>query len=600
MIINNKKRAYSLSEIMVVMLVLSIIFAAIAPFFTKRRVNANKSKYAVWELADKSSFDAYTVTNSPEDNGEVFLGLKPSTQDEVESLFSPLAKLVIRSGPVTAANVVQRQIQFRYGYHSDYPYGKFAGSWLMDGRNALLGGSYTNIDLTETPAVQNTALGFRALTNIKTGRGNTAVGYNALQAITDTNYNTAIGSHAGYNSSADAKNNTFIGALAGFKNSGYSNTAIGYNTMGYNSNPTGYYNTLIGVGSGKEITTGYNNLAIGYNALNKITTGHDNIAAGYNALKNLTTGSYNVAIGYNACAEVTTGSQITCIGANSGPHTGNFTELYPNKKLGYLSSAEAYLNATVDNNTPRTYIGSKPTNFGGDAVLEIHNVPDLSNTEGKIHGISYHFGGTSSNVTTVVNGNLIVRGRPYFTSGQRLYHVHDANYFKKNDSTKRFLGYTKTNIDVVTCAADPTNYNFYGASCVRWPESTTSDRRLKNIGSKFTDGLDKLSKVNIYNFTFKNDKKKNPRVGVIAQELQKIFPNAVSKGADGYLRIRWDELFYAAINAVKELDNKLIALVNRVTKLGPQITELEEENLVLKSQVDQLTQRVENLKRNKI
>ena len=40
----------------------------------------------------------------------------------------------------------------------------------------------------------------------------------------------------------------------------------------------------------------------------------------------------------------------------------------------------------------------------------------------------------------------------------------------------------------------------------------------------------------------------------MAQDLQKIFPDAVAKGDDGYLRIRLEDMFYAVINAVKELD----------------------------------------------
>ena len=590
---NNKKYAYSLSEIMVVMLVLSIIFAAVAPFFTKRRIDASKSN-AVWQLADTTSYDAHTEVIKPTDRGQMFFGLKPTSAQEIESIFSPLAKLVIRSGPVTSTNAVQRQIQFRYGYDNNNKYGAFAGTWLMDGKNTLLGGSYTRIKHDTDPAINNTAIGYRALTNLESAKGNTAIGYNTLQNITKTNYNTAIGSYAGSSNGPDSKNNTNIGAYAGHKQSGYSNTTIGYNAgYGEGAGATGYFNTLIGAGSGRNISTGSYNLALGYKALASITTGNDNIAVGYGALQHLTTGSYNVAIGYNACNDVTTGSKITCIGANSGPHTGDYKDDYPRDELGYLSTAEAYLDAAASNNTPRTYIGSKPTNFGGDAVLEIHNVPTSGS---KTHGIAHYFQNTPSNVTTVINGNLIVRGRPYFTSGGTLYHVHDANYIDKSKPHARFLGYSKHDGDKVKCQTQMNDYNFTGSSCVKWPSATTSDRRLKNIGTKFTDGLDKLTQIKVYDYTFKNDPKKSPRVGVIAQQLQKIFPNAVTQGSDGYLRIRWDEIFYAAINAVKELDKKLVALVNKITNIDSEITKLEEENLVLQSQVDQLEKRVKQLK----
>ncbi len=85
----------------------------------------------------------------------------------------------------------------------------------------------------------------------------------------------------------------------------------------------------------------------------------------------------------------------------------------------------------------------------------------------------------------------------------------------------------------------------------------SSDARLKNIGTKYTSGLEDLKKLDIYNFTFKHDKTKSPHVGVMAQDLEKVFPTAVSVDQTGYLRIRWDEMFYAVINAVKELDARL-------------------------------------------
>ena len=126
--------------------------------------------------------------------------------------------------------------------------------------------------------------------------------------------------------------------------------------------------------------------------------------------------------------------------------------------------------------------------------------------------------------------------------------------------------------------------------------NTTSDRRLKNIGTRSLAGLKELNKLTVYNFTFKNDPKKAPHVGVMAQDLQKVFPNSVFQGEDGYLRIKWDEMFYATINSIKELDRKIVALVKRTTNAETQISKLERENTVLKSQVDSLTARVNKLK----
>ena len=122
-----------------------------------------------------------------------------------------------------------------------------------------------------------------------------------------------------------------------------------------------------------------------------------------------------------------------------------------------------------------------------------------------------------------------------------------------------------------------------------------SDRRLKNVGEKFTSGLEQIKKLDLYNFTFKADKNKTPQVGVIAQDLQKVFPNAVWKGEDGYLRIRWDEMFYAVINAVKELDKKIETAfeqiktnTDKVTKLQTQVDEQQKVIMDLEKRLAKL------------
>ena len=67
----------------------------------------------------------------------------------------------------------------------------------------------------------------------------------------------------------------------------------------------------------------------------------------------------------------------------------------------------------------------------------------------------------------------------------------------------------------------------------------------------------------------------------MAQDLQKIFPNAVKKGADGFLTIRMEDMFYAVINAIKELDARISAL--------------EKENKLLKEQNKALDARLKAL-----
>ena len=102
-----------------------------------------------------------------------------------------------------------------------------------------------------------------------------------------------------------------------------------------------------------------------------------------------------------------------------------------------------------------------------------------------------------------------------------------------------------------------------------------SDRRLKYVGKESTSGLDKIKQLKVFNYTFKKDDKKTPHVGVIAQDLQKVFPDAVTKAKDGFLRIRFEDMFYAMINAIKELDAKYQAQEKRIDELEARMEKLE-------------------------
>ena len=47
------------------------------------------------------------------------------------------------------------------------------------------------------------------------------------------------------------------------------------------------------------------------------------------------------------------------------------------------------------------------------------------------------------------------------------------------------------------------------------------------------------------------------RVGVIAQELQEVFPEAVAENAHGHLTVNTDSISWALLKAVQELSAKV-------------------------------------------
>src|SRR5262249_34771694 len=101
-------------------------------------------------------------------------------------------------------------------------------------------------------------------------------------------------------------NNTVLGDDALIANTGFFNTAIGFEAL--SSNTVGGVNTAIGFEALWLNTTGGYNTAVGYAALQSNTFGAGNTATGYGALNGNTTGAFNVAAGESALANNTTGN----------------------------------------------------------------------------------------------------------------------------------------------------------------------------------------------------------------------------------------------------------------------------------------------------
>lgn len=573
---NRKKLGFTIAEVMVVILILTIIFAAFAPLITSKKRSTAVNKGAIWSWHGSGftagPMDAYFDAGDANYSGTAVIGISPESKEDISTGMKPSSKLIVRSGGITSSKKIQRQIQFRYG-EGTRDRGVFAGTWLVDGKNMLLGGEYQlgNVEATKIEAKNNTAIGYESLTKLTKGKYNTALGSNTLANLTTGQSNTALGAYAGSNGTTTGNYNTFVGSYAG------QNSTSGYNTLAGYAAGTGVksaYNTYIGANSGPSgSSTGQYNVGAGDHALMSITSGQNNTALGSYALQKLTTGNFNTAIGYNACGEITTGSYKTCIGYNSGPHANTTSETY-------FGARNVSARTDSSNGIERTYVGSKPYNYGGDAVLEIHNLS--SSSPGLINEPSI-----KGNTTTVINGNLIVKGSLFFTVGNQLTAwQHDA--VKGSGSTITLGDYKGGHV----CTNSQTSYSGWQSYCPK----LYSDRRVKNIGKESTAGLNEINKLQVYNYTYKNDKAKLPHVGVMAQDLIKVFPTAVSKDANGYYKIRWDEMFYASINAIKQLDKKIIALIDRTTKVESQIAQLEKENITLKTQVSNLSARVEKLK----
>ena len=100
-----------------------------------------------------------------------------------------------------------------------------------------------------------------------------------------------------------------------------------------------------------------------------------------------------------------------------------------------------------------------------------------------------------------------------------------------------------------------------------------SDRKLKENITALSSVLGRLDHIDLYTYNLKIDDKKIRHMGVIAQEVQSVFPEVVSE-IDGTLRVAYSELTVVALKAIKELRAENNELRNDLEKQAHTITEL--------------------------
>lgn len=378
-------------------------------------------------------------------------------------------------------------------------------------------------------------------------------------------------------------------------------------------------NNLVGIGFG---TTNYlNSVAIGY----KAAANTDSVTIGNSASGN----DYSVAIGSKAQTRyknsVAIGSNARTIGENA-INIGASPKFAPDVAqnsiaIGYNADAINKNSIAIGYNA--SAMDENSVAIGYNATAPYKNTVVLGDT----------------NTTVYIPGNLVVNHaaligraagrndnlyfRPYAQEDGRHFAVLNAGDWKGEDSNVSLVQ-DDTNDDKLVVRVGPystvtewwrrdykdnnrTHINFEDPTRGNDPKShRQSDIRLKNVGEPFTAGLNELEKLNFYHFTFKKDKDQVPQVGVMAQDLQKVFPQAVSKDDGGWLTIRWDEMFYAAINAIKELNTKVCAIAKDVTNLKTVTDEhtktLEAQAQTIEQQqveIKELTARVEKLEQKR-
>jgi len=97
----------------------------------------------------------------------------------------------------------------------------------------------------------------------------------------------------------------------------------------------------------------------------------------------------------------------------------------------------------------------------------------------------------------------------------------------------------------------------YVSGAIRATGSITanSDIRLKSNITKIENALEKVGQISGYTYNTTYDDKRHG--GVIAQEMQKVFPEIVNTGNDGLMGVEYGNISALLIEAIKEQNTKI-------------------------------------------
>lgn len=379
-----------------------------------------------------------------------------------------------------------------------------------------------------------------------------------------------------------AQENNQRAALGTNSFAGAENARLLINTSATTQNQISFKET--GTQYGKLVVNSSHNVGLG--TINLSNTYATAIGHGANATNDFATalgtttiasGSYCTALGYGSKA---TGTQSTAIGI--GNFGGNCGASY-DYSIAIGASASAYANDAVAIGAASSAASIYNTALGANAIASYNYATALGAGSTA----------TSSDYALAVGYGSAVTSSSYPGAKYSIAIGYDAKVTNLAGSVA--IGTDSTGNGATADAANHIvlgTANHYvvipGHLTVAGWGTVPSDRRLKNVGEKFSDGLDKIRQIQTYNFTFKKDKKKSPRVGVIAQDLQKIFPHAIEKGGDGYLLMRQEDMFYAMINSIKQLDKIVQGIIKDFKLFTIRLQKIEEKVIAL-AKFDQST-----------
>jgi hypothetical protein len=298
---------------------------------------------------------------------------------------------------------------------------------------------------------------------------------------------------------------------------------------------SGIGNTAIGTGSMYSAKGSYNT-AVGLNSFSRASWGNYNVAIGDSALHSNLKGSRNTVLGSKSSTSADSLVNATAIGANAQVDCSNCLVL---GSTSGLNGATTNVNVGISRTDPAfpltfsntlgdkiSFYNSEPgRNYGiGTQNLKLQFYTDIPGAN-----IVFGYGSSASfteNMRVQGNGNVVIKGS-------------------------------------VT------------ANGILYP----SDSRYKKNIQPIEHALERLTQIQAYHFNWSDPEKDSLlQVGVMAQEVQLIFPELVRADEKGNLLVNYPALIPYLIQSIKEQKDQ----INELMKERDRVNTLEKEINLLK------------------
>jgi hypothetical protein len=476
------------------------------------------------------------------------------------------------------------------------------------------------LNIGQNTTNNNLLVGYQAGQGGATGGFNTSVGVLSGASNSSTYANNAfLGYKSGFLS--NGSNNTYLGALAASAGTGAGANNVFVGTSSGANNAGGGNNLFAGAESGTVNTSGSRNTFLGYRSGKSNVAGADNTFVGYQS-GNLNTGNQNVFIGDNAGANNAGSAGVQYIGFESG----KVATATNNQFIGFQSGVNTttggtnmfsgfqsgFNNVSGTNNQFTGFKSGFNNNIGNGVGGSFNhfdgNQSGFANTTGSFNQFSGNQSG-SSNTTGSNNlcighmaGNSTVTPTPGTATGVanttgsfNTFIGWQAGPTTNNLSNAAAIGYlARVSQDNSLVLGAPAGSTFavkvgIGVTNPAYPLEVagdinaigkvyanglqlTSDRRFKQDIKTLPGTLAQVQRLRGVSYTFRQKEfaarnfPTGQQIGVIAQELEQVFPELVTTAADGYKAVNYAQLTPVLIEAIKELASQNTALRQQLTE----------------------------------